>query len=295
MAFQTYSLEDLEKLDGTSPQPAKAAAGPDGTVDPAQMQKVYLPLARLIQNWLLARQALRLTPGAGAAPFIIGLAGSVAAGKSSIAARLQNALAASLGQSEVVVVNGDGFLYPNAHLQERGLMERKGFPETYDHGGMIDFLLRLKSGEKDVPVPVYSHVHYDVIPEDAITLRSPRIVILEGINILQPHRAVSRDDHLIASDLLDFSIYLHAEEALVKRWFTERFLTLTAAAAQDPKSFYQRFVPLSDQQRLEVVDYVWNQINGKNLNENILPTRARADLVLHKGMDHQITHFELRH
>lgn len=265
-----------------------------------EMAGVYLPLALLIRERIAAHQAVNAQSAQAlgakpiATPYIIGLAGGVASGKSTSARLLHYALAAWPESSNVALVNGDGFLFPNARLEELGLMDRKGFPESYDHEGLINFLTQLKSGAPMVSAPLYSHTSYDVLPGEAQIIHSPHIVILEGIHVLQPRLSGAGGDHLTASDFFDYSIYIHADEAHIKQWFTTRFLALTEAAANDPQSFYSRFASLSAADRIAVAEFVWNSINGKNLKEYILPTRWRADLVLNKGPSHEVTHFELR-
>lgn len=304
MAFQRHPRLVLSRLQSEVPELVKASAlgllGPDHPEMAAELTGVYLPLAVLIQQRLAARKtaqahaAAALGAAPGAAPFIIGLAGGVAVGKSTSAKLLQTALAAWPEHPDVALVSSDGFLFPNAELEQRGLMERKGFPESFDSARLIDFLTRLKSGESGITAPLYSHTVYDVMRSPGQMIHNPHIVIVEGINVLQPHPADADSDHSLASDFFDFSIYVHADEILMRRWFTERFMALTEAAVNDAQSFYARFAALSAEQRLAVADFVWTTINGKNLNNHILPTRPRADLVLHKGPDHTVTHIELR-
>lgn len=303
MAFQKYPasalLPLLGEIDATVRSRAVQAALADmGGINAKEFTGIYLPLAALIHFQIMAvrsvrqKAALLTGPGPVAAPFIIGLAGSVAAGKSTLARLFQHALAAWPEHERVALITSDGFLHPNQILEERNLLERKGFPESFDHEKLVDFLLRLKSGETGVGAPVYSHVHYDVGGE-VITLDAPDIVIIEGINMLQ-QVAPANGSHLIATDFIDYSIYLHADEETIQEWFTARFMALIADADGNPQSFYNRFAPLSDSERREVIEFVWRNINGKNLKEHILPTRARADMILHKQADHQIGWFELR-
>lgn len=305
MAFQQHQRAVLARLRKEIPDVVASNAlsrlAQDGTHESADdFASVYLPLVLLIHQRISARAALHaqmatmlgtppLTP-----PFLVGLAGSVSVGKSTSARYLQHALAAWPEHPDVALVTSDGFLFPNTELEQRGLMERKGFPESFDGNGLVSFLRRLKSGETGVTAPLYSHAIYDILPDQGQVIQNPHIVIVEGINVLQPHLPDGGGDHLSASDYFDYSIYLHADEVLIKKWFTERFLVLTEAAVNDPTSFYARFAPLPAEQRLAVVDFVWSTINGKNLNDHILPTKPRADLILHKGPDHRITHFETR-
>lgn len=303
--YQRYDRSVLERLREKQAQPAPPGLpGVSGETSrdiiSREYTDIYLPLAQLIGINISALQQARqrraeLLPAApNGAPFIIGLGGSVASGKSTAAALLQQALKTLPGHKDVALVTSDGFLHSNAVLIERGLLDRKGFPESFDHAGLITFLQRLKSGATPVEAPLYSHDLYDVLPDQAMRLDKPGIVIVEGINVLQLLAASGQNTHLVASDFFDYSIYLHAEEALIKQWFTARFLELTGKAANDPAQFYHRFTPLSHTQRLAVADFVWTTINGKNLNENILPGMLRADLILHKAADHRISHIEMR-
>ncbi|MSP44265.1 MAG: type I pantothenate kinase [Alphaproteobacteria bacterium] len=305
MAFQQHPRAVLTRLSQQIPQTVLKAAlqkealsSPESTAD--EFSGVYLPLSLLLQRRFKALKEVRAQTSAafGAppvnTPFIIGLAGSVAVGKSTCARMLQAALSSWPENQRVALVTSDGFLFPNATLKQRGLMERKGFPESFDAEGLVDFLRRVKSGEKGMMAPVYSHDIYDILPERGTLIDAPDVLIVEGINVLQPHLSQGARDHLIASDYFDYSIYLHADETMIKKWYTERFLALTEAALNNPGSFYSRFVPMTPEQRLEVVDNVWTAINGRNLNDHILPTRMRADLILHKDADHRVTQFETR-
>lgn len=305
MAFQQHSREVLSRLQAEIPETVKSGIlqrlGQDQPKMLAdELAGVYVPVARLIQQRLDAVLTLRKQNAAAlgaplvVAPFIIGLAGSVAVGKSTAAKLLQLALAGLPGISDVELVTSDGFLFSLAELEQRGILERKGFPESFDRDRLIDFLLRLKSGETGVSAPLYSHLTYDVMPDQGQVIHSPQIVIVEGINVLQTYLPDAARNHALPSDFFDYSVYVHADEPLIKQWFTERFLALTEAAVNDPSAFYARFAPLSAAQRLGVVDFVWKTINARNLYDHILPTRARADLILHKGADHVITHFEIR-
>lgn len=263
---------------------------------------VYLPVAKLIGLRVSAAHELRRKTSAllgdtqADIPFIIGLAGSVAVGKSTTARLLQKALAESAAHTNVALIATDGFLYPNAALEARGIAERKGFPESFDTDRLLEFLRRLKAGDKRVEAPVYSHFYYDVMADETTELHCPDIVIVEGINVLQPRSAeAAQNTNTHPYDFLDFSIYLHAQENDIKHWFTDRFIGLCEEAKNTPKSFLHRFAPLNPNELRDVAEMVWTTINGKNLNEHILPTRQRADLVLHKGPDHAITHIDLRH
>ncbi len=222
-------------------------------------------------------------------PFIIGVAGSVAAGKSTFARVLQAVLARGTGVGTVELVTTDGFLYPNAVLEERGLMRRKGFPESYDRTRMVDFLHQVKSCEAEITVPIYSHLAYDITGEMRVLGAPIDILIFEGLNVLQTSTSSE-----VVSDFFDFSIYLDAEESDIRRWFLQRFLQLKATAFQNPKSYFQHYKDLSDDEAVEFASGIWNEINLVNLRENIEPTRTRADVVFHKGSDHAMDAVSVR-
>ena len=214
-------------------------------------------------------------------PYVIGVAGSVAAGKSTFARALQAVLALGEDVGRVELVTTDGFLYPNAVLVERGLMRRKGFPESYDRTRMVDFLHAVKSCETEIPVPMYSHLEYDITGEIRRLSAPIDILIFEGLNVLQTSSSSE-----VVSDFFDFSIYLDAKESDIRGWFLQRFLQLKATTFQNPKSYFQHYKDLSDDEAVEFASGIWNEINLVNLRENIEPTRTRADVVFHKGPDH---------
>ena len=260
---------------------------------------IYLPLSRLLNLRVAATQHLHettstflgtLTPRV---PFIVGIAGSVAVGKSTIARVLRELLARWPSHPRVELVTTDGFLYPNQVLDERGMMSRKGFPESYDVARLLGMLADLKAGATEVEVPLYSHVTYDVADE-TIVMRAPDIVIVEGINVLQVPPTRSTDDDRFVSDYFDFSIYVDANEPDIKRWYTERTFALRDAARIDPMSFFQFLVPFEDEQVNGFADMIWANVNGPNLRDNIAPTRSRADLIIEKGADHAVTRVRLR-
>jgi type I pantothenate kinase len=228
-------------------------------------------------------------------PYIIGVAGSVAVGKSTISRVLQALLMRWPHHPRVDLVTTDGFLFSNATLEARGLMSRKGFPESYDVRRLLRFLADLKAGDPEVHAPRYSHLTYDILPDDEIIVRQPDIVIVEGLNVLQPPtmRAGARE-HLVVSDYFDFSIYVDADEEHIRSWYIERFLTLRETAFQDERSFFHHFTVYSEEDCRVIAKSIWEEINGVNLRENIAPTRGRANLVLEKGPDHLVQRVRLR-
>ncbi len=267
-----------------------------------EVKRLYLPLSRLLSLYVEAVQQLHQASAtflsqdhADRTPFVIGVSGSVAAGKSTIA-RILHALMQRWPHSpRVDLVTTDGFLFPNRVLEERGLMERKGFPGSYDRDAFIRFLSGLKSGLKNLRVPVYSHLIYDIVPGRFITVNQPDIVIVEGLNILQPG-PVPEDGAPVSfvSDYLDFAIYLDAAEPDLRHWFLQRFLKLRQTAFVDPQSFFHRFAQMPEKEAIAMAIHVWETINLPNLEQNILPTRGRADLILTKQRDHRISDVALR-
>ena len=286
----TLTVEDLVKLQSSH--------------DPISIEEVvaiYLPLSRLLSLYAAATQGLFkatqrfLLAEDGKVPYIIGLAGSVSAGKSTTARVLKALLSRWSNTPKVELITTDGFLYPNAVLQAEGLMERKGFPESYDGTALIRFLSDIKAGKRNVEAPVYSHLVYDVVPNEHITVDRPDILIVEGLNVLLPNR-LPRDGKSIpfVSDFFDFSIYLDADEDVLERWYIERFMRLRETAFRDPRSFFTKYATITDEEAVETAKGIWHRINLPNLQDNILPTRPRADLVLTKGDSHRIERVALR-
>lgn len=286
----TLTIEDLTKLQSIN--------------DPISVEEViaiYLPLSRLLALYVAATQGLFkatqrfLGAEDGKVPYIIGVAGSVAVGKSTSARVLQALLSRWPNTPKVQLVTTDGFLLPNAVLERDGLMEKKGFPESYDQTTLIRFLSQVKAGQPRVEGPVYSHLTYDVIPGESVVVDRPDILIVEGVNVLQPSR-LSRDanETPFVSDFFDFSVYLHADEAILERWYVDRFMRLRETAFRDPQSYFRKYADLSDSEAMEVATSIWSRINLRNLHENIFPTRARASLILTKGESHRIEQVALR-
>ncbi len=268
-------------------------------LDLEEVSDVYLPLSRLLNLHVAATQQLAEVTATfvGAlhrpVPYVIGIAGSVAVGKSTTARILQRLLAHWPNHPRVDLVTTDGFLYPNAELSERGLMHRKGFPESYDQAALIRFLADVKAG-LTVDAPVYSHTAYDIISDERQVVDRPDVLILEGLNVLQTGQATARGPKVFVSDFFDFSIYVDADDGQIEQWYIERFLTLRETVFKEPASFFRRYSELSLDHAVEEARSIWRLINEPNLHDNILPTRERADLILRKGPRHHVEQVSLR-
>jgi type I pantothenate kinase len=286
----TLSETDLAELHGLNEQ-----------LSMDEVKEVYLPLSRLLNLHVAASRELErvtdrfLGKTVAESPYILGIAGSVAVGKSTTARVLRALLARWPDHPRVDLVTTDGFLFPNQVLEERGLMARKGFPESYDLRRLVRFVADLKSGASEVSAPVYSHLVYDIVPGEAQVVRRPDVLILEGLNVLQGGaRRPDDEGRPYVSDFFDFSIYVDAEEEHIKDWFLQRFRRLRETAFRDPKSYFRKFAHLSEAEATTFAGRVWEEINGANLRENILPTRERAHLILEKGPDHRVERVRLR-
>ena len=266
-------------------------------LDMAEVSQVYLPLSRLLSLYAKSTKQLGAETSAflhdadSTTPFVVAVAGSVAVGKSTIARLLRELMSRWPDTPRVELVTTDGFLYPNAELERRGIMARKGFPESYDRRALVSFLTEVKSGAPEVRAPFYSHMRYDIVPDAHVTVRRPDVVIVEGLNVLQPPPA----PHDVAvSDLFDFSVYVDADPAHIAQWYVERFMALKTGAFANPSSFFNVFSHLSDEEAVQTALGYWNDINLPNLMENVQPTRGRASLVLQKAADHTVERVLLR-
>jgi type I pantothenate kinase len=287
---QPLRADEIERLRGLGDQ-----------LNLDEIRHIYLPISRLLslyvessRNLHHAQEAFLDQPQPPRTPFVIGLAGSVAVGKSTTARVLQQMLAHWPAHPRVALVTTDGFLYPNTELERRGLLTRKGFPESYDRKALLRFVMDIKSGRDEVEAPVYSHLVYDVTDERVVVSR-PDIVIVEGLNVLQPAgvRADGRTG-LAVSDFFDFTVYVDASQSDIRRWYTERFLRLRETAFRDPASYFARYAGLSHDEAVAEAGRIWDTINGPNLKQNVAPTRSRATLVLRKDHDHSVRWVRLR-
>lgn len=304
--FQRFSREDWAQLRADTPMTLTEAdlvevRSLNDRVDLNEVEAVYLPLSRLLNLYVQASQRLFHASNMFLhrhdlkVPYVIGVAGSVAVGKSTSARILRRLLSRWPTTPKVALVTTDGFLMPNETLKREGLMARKGFPESYDLPRILRFMSDIKAGVRDVEVPLYSHLTYDVLADQTQVIDQPDILIVEGINVLQTGRP-ARDGRGIpnVSDFFDFSVFMDAEEPDLRAWYVERFFSLRNGAFKDPHSYFHRYSKLTDAETIETATRIWESINLVNLRENILPTRPRADLVLRKGSDHKVRSVFLR-
>lgn len=303
--FLTFTHEEWGKLRAATPLTLTEAdlarlRGLNDMVSLAEVEEIYLPLSRLLNLYVVATQGLHAASATflgnltAKVPFVIGIGGSVAVGKSTTARLLQALLAQWPNHPKVDLITTDGFLYPNQVLEARGLLNRKGFPESYDQRALLRFMADLKAGQPEVQAPVYSHVIYDIVPDETLVVRRPDIVIVEGLNVLQTGDGHPDRLRTFVSDFFDFGIYVDAAEPDVEQWFLARFLTLRDTVFQDPNSYFHKFAALTEAEAITMASNVWREINGRNLRENILPTRERATLILEKGPDHRVRSVRLR-
>ncbi|MBM7094511.1 MULTISPECIES: type I pantothenate kinase [Alteribacter] len=303
--YITLQKEEWASLSPGSVQPLsakeiEALQGINENISLDEVSSVYLPLSRLINLYTTASQDLHsvtnlfLHKKTNKVPYVIGMAGSVAVGKSTTARLIQALLSRWPNHPKVELITTDGFLHPNRVLEERGIMNRKGFPESYDTAKLINFLADLKSGKEEVSAPVYSHLVYDIVEGEKQTVTQPDIVIVEGINVLQVANDGREIPEVFVSDFFDFSIYVDALEEDIFNWYIERFKTLRNTAFQNPQSYFKRYAGLSDEEATAIATKIWKDINEVNLYNNILPTKHRADLILRKGKHHSVEHIHLR-
>ena len=282
---QPLTAEELHRL-----------AGLGEPLDEHEVSEVYLPLSRLLNLYATGARRLHATTraflgtGGATTPFVIGVAGSVAVGKSTVARLLRELLARWEDTPKVELVPTDGFLHPNAELERRGILDRKGFPESYDRRALLRFVTAVKSGAEEVRAPFYSHEQYDILPDADIVVRRPDILIVEGLNVLQP----AQRNGLAVSDLFDFGVYVDARTQDIAEWYVHRFQRLQTAAFSSPRSYFHRFADLGPEEARATALGYWTSINEPNLRENILPTRSRATLVLKKAEDHAVRSVLLR-
>lgn len=303
--FLTFSVADWARLRNNTPltlsdEDLAQLRGLNDVLDMREVVDIYLPLSRLLSLYVSATRELHratytfLGDNSAHVPFVIGLAGSVAVGKSTTSRILQALLAHWPDHPAVDLITTDGFLFPNAVLEARGLMQRKGFPESYDRARLVRFLADVKSGVPEVHAPVYSHQSYDIIPNASQRVRKPDIVIVEGLNVLQAAPPVMTEGQLFASDFFDFSIYVDADEEDIEKWYVARFLKLRETVFKDPDSYFHRYASLTEDEARQTAARIWREINGLNLSQNIAPTRARAHLILEKGPNHAVRQVRLR-
>ncbi|NGO72818.1 type I pantothenate kinase [Streptomyces boncukensis] len=308
--YVDLSRADWSALRERTPLPLTAAEveelrGLGDVIDLDEVRDIYLPLSRLLNLYVAATHGLRNAlntfldrperPERSGTPFVIGIAGSVAVGKSTVARLLRALLARWPEHPRVELVTTDGFLLPKAELERRGLMARKGFPESYDRRALTRFVADVKAGKPEVSAPVYSHLVYDIVPDERLTVHRPDILIVEGLNVLQP--ALPGSDgrtRLAVADYFDFSVYVDARTADIERWYLNRFRKLRQTAFQNPRSYFHTYTQVSEEEALDYARNTWRTINCPNLQQNIAPTRGRATLQLHKGPDHKVERLSLR-
>lgn len=305
--YQEFDRRSWASLASATPLPLtesdiRRLAGLNDPIDMREVDAIYRPLSALLQLYVNeqrsladARAAFLREPHGRTTPFVIGIAGSVAVGKSTVARLLTELMRRWPQTPKVELLATDGFLKPNAELKRLGLMDRKGFPESYDRRALLRFLAAIKSGARQVSAPVYSHVSYDIVPDERNVVEQPDVLIVEGLNVLQPPvRSSEASTALGVSDFFDFSIYVDARHEDIKNWYIERFLRLREFAFKQPNSYFWSYANLSDEEAVQTADRIWNDINLVNLIENIRPTRGRATLVITKNEEHRVNRLRLR-
>jgi type I pantothenate kinase len=304
--YRVFEREEWARLRADTPMTLKESeleqlSGLIEELSVEEVEEIYLPMSRLLNLYVAASQQLHSVTSKflgrtdGKVPFIIGVGGSVAVGKSTTARVLKALLARWPDHPRVEMLTTDGFLWPNAELERREIMNRKGFPESFDTARLLNFLGSVKSGVKRVEAPVYSHFHYDILPDQKVIVENPDILIVEGLNVLQPARMPRGGEAIpFVSDFFDFSIYLDAEPDIIGEWYVARFLRLRATAFRDPAAYFHQYASLTPEAAVLRAREIWRGINLKNLEENILPTRQRARLILRKGANHRVEQVALR-
>lgn len=304
--YISFTREEWKKLRDSTPLQLDEAdlrkvRGINENISMEEVAEIFLPISRLLHLYYNGSRALHdarrqfLNRGHTSIPFIIGIAGSVAVGKSTTGRLLQTLISAWPGSPRVDLIPTDGFIFPNRVLEERNLMDRKGFPESYNLKALISFLYKLKSGERELRIPVYSHLQYDIVPGEFTEVKSPDIVILEGLNVLQTRSEKSADEpELLVSDFFDFSIYLDADAEHIKKWYIDRFKVLMKTAFNKEESYFHDYSYLSENEAVRTSGMIWDRINLVNLKENIAPTKFHAHLILEKEIDHRIGKVHMR-
>jgi type I pantothenate kinase len=304
--YRIFTREEWARLRADTPMTlvARDLASLSGLIEDlsiSEVEQIYLPLSRLLNLYVAGSQELHAVTSKflgrrdGKAPFIIGVGGSVAVGKSTMARVLRALLARWTDHPRVDLITTDGFLWPNRELELRGIMHRKGFPESFDTARLLNFLGDVKAGKANVSAPLYSHFHYDILPGQQLVIDRPDILIVEGLNVLQPARMPKGGEAIpFVSDFFDFSIYMDAEPEVIEHWYVTRFMRLRQTAFRDPAAYFHRYATLTEEEAQAKALEIWSSINRINLDENILPTRQRARLILKKGPNHRVESVALR-
>ena len=303
--YRSFTIEEWAQLRKNTPLPLserelEQLRGINERVSLDEVAQIYLPLSRLLSLYVASIQTLNegtqqfMGTNTEKVPFIIGIAGSVAVGKSTVARILQTLLARWPEHPKVDLISTDGFLFPTAELEKRDLMQRKGFPESFDRSALLKFLAEVKSGHRHLEAPVYSHRLYDRVKDQSIPVDQPDILIVEGLNVLQSGRLRPGEPHVFVSDYFDFTIYIDAEPEVIRQWYVERFLTLRSTVFNQPDAYFRNFATLSEAEAIDTANRIWRSINLVNLQENIEPTKFRAKLILHKDVRHAIDAVHLR-